>query len=140
MSRIFPTPTLRSLAVAGILSTAALSVPAAAHAQTGGAERALLGRVAISAAVPLVATWQPAVQVQGLEVNGERALLARTAHGPDLDPAGAGEARATLARPVDGARALLGRWTTDDSPASRRILVGESRRGPALETLDGARP
>lgn len=118
MSAISHDFALRSLAVAGILSLAALAAPAASQAQTGHPTRALLNRVALPSVAPGMALSQPAVPVQAPAdgVNGERALLARTAHSPDLDPAAPGTPRATLAVPVDGERALLGRWSEGARP------------------------
>ncbi|MGH7518115.1 MAG: hypothetical protein ACREOC_11705 [Gemmatimonadales bacterium] len=101
----------RSFAVTAILSLAALGAPAAMHAQTGYADRALLNRVALTSVAPTVRLSQLAVplQVTPGAVNGERALLAQTAHDSDLDPAETRTPSATPAMPVDGARALLGR-------------------------------
>lgn len=107
---------LRSLAVAGILSLAALGAPATSHAQTH-ATRALLNRVVLPSVAPRMAFSQPAVPALAADaVNGERALLARTAHGADLDPAGPGSPLAPPALPVDGARALLDRWSEGGRP------------------------
>jgi hypothetical protein len=107
---------LRSFAVAGILSLAALGTPTTAHAQTH-ATRALLNRVALPSVAPRMAFSQTTVPAPAADaVNGERALLARTAYGADLDPAGRGSSLAPLALPVDGARALLGRWSEGGRP------------------------
>ncbi len=109
---------LRSLAAIGILSAAGLAAPAASLAQAGAADRALLNRVAISAPTPHRHSSGPAgfASLDAGAVSGERALLARTTPGSHLAPAGLSRPAAT-APPVDGSRALLGRWSTADLAA-----------------------
>ncbi|MGH7629447.1 MAG: hypothetical protein ACREOF_08645 [Gemmatimonadales bacterium] len=112
MSRIPHASTLRSLFLAGTLSAAALAAPRASHAQTGHAYRALLNRVALPSVAPhAVALWQTAASLEATAgtVSGERALLARTAYNPALDPAGPDTSQPTPSLAVDGGRALLGR-------------------------------
>jgi hypothetical protein len=98
---------LRTLSVAGIITAAATVAPAAAYAQHAPGERVLLTRVALPASGATSRTLPPLVDPSGvLVVDGERALLARTATGQ----AGAQMPVDTFAvRPMDGARTLLGR-------------------------------
>lgn len=112
MSARSHTSTLRPIALAAIIS-AAVGAPTAAHAQTGQGYRVLLNPVAPTSFAADLTAWRSGVPVQlpASAVTGERALLARTAHGPERDPAGPATPRAIPAAPVDGARALLGRWS-----------------------------
>jgi hypothetical protein len=90
---------------AGILAVAALTAPSAAHAQTSS-EKALLNRLARTTYVPnsaAVHSWA-ASSISSGAVDGERALLARTAAigGSTV------EAVDTATQSTDGAYALLG--------------------------------
>jgi hypothetical protein len=113
MSRTVHPPILRSLSLAGILTTAALVAVPTVHAQEG--ERALLNQVGVSAQ-GLVTS-----DVAGMSVSGERALLGHVR--PDLIAEVSRFERLasdSLARPIDGAEALMGRRITIE--ASRRSV------------------
>lgn len=107
MSRTTHPSRLRTLSVAGIITAAAIAAPAASHAQHAPGERALLSPVAFPGSGVASRTLRPPADPNVVPViDGERALLARTATGH----VGAPVAVDTFAvQPADGARALLGR-------------------------------
>jgi hypothetical protein len=102
--------TSRSLRLAGILAAAALVAPAAAHAQTGDGERALLNHITAPASAITAIAFRPVEHTAFYEsVNGERALAVRIPTAPVapgvFDRALGGP---LVASPIDGGRALLG--------------------------------
>jgi hypothetical protein len=114
MSRTIQFLGLRILA-AGALFGTSLMFPASADAQTGGPERALLNYTVAAPHLPsLNAPWAPgAGNPQTGTGEAERALLGRTA----ADQTETSYRKPTSAisqengAPVDGERALLGKWT-----------------------------
>ncbi len=98
MSRITHTSAIQPLAVAAILTVAALATPTASHAQTAQAERALLNHMAVPFTV---------AASTGGAVTGERALLARIPAGDSVVLLARADSFAVA--PVDGRRALIGR-------------------------------
>lgn len=114
MSRTIHSLGLQILTAGGLLGTS-LIVPATAHAQTGGQERALLNYTVASAYVTgPVAFWAPAPGLARSGTDeGVRALLGRAeadpASTPYREPTSA--ASQVNAWPVNGERALLGKRT-----------------------------
>jgi hypothetical protein len=114
MSRTIHFLGLQILAAGGLLGTSLL-VPATADAQTGGTERALLNyTVATSYVADPVAFWAPAPALarNGTD-EGARALLGRADSDPTSTPYQEPTSAASQVnvRPVNGERALLGKWT-----------------------------
>ena len=106
--------TSRSLRLAGILTAVALVAPAAAHAQTGDGERALLNHVAAPAGATAARALRlaAAYSVSQEPIDGLRALAVRV----PVTPFASGDFGAVGAQPIaevqiTGARALLGRFT-----------------------------
>jgi hypothetical protein len=93
----------RAVTFAGLLALAGLALANAAHAQTVGAERALLNKT--DAPFDVSETKAPPV------VDGARALLGQpggSERSPGLPPAGSSRLTLGGAYRIDGARALLG--------------------------------
>jgi len=126
MSSSSPALILRALAAIGVLTAASLAAPSAAHAQTSLADRALLNRATIpsdawrAAQSPFASLFAATAAT----VNGERALLARSAPAPDRLSAGPTTSAARAVSPVDGARALLGSWNTAAAAVAARRPAG----------------
>lgn len=114
MSRSFAITSIRAFATAGVLLGAAL-VPGVVRAQDVTPQRALLNTVP-ARSVPVAfldrsAAFEPR-EVRA--VSGETALMARVEA-----PAPPVQSPIQDAEPIDGARALLGRWrTTEDVPTA----------------------
>lgn len=102
MSRSTLSLTHRTVTLAGLLAFASLALPSAAHAQTIGAERALLNKTD----APVSASDQKDARV----IDGARALLGRPGAGDPqvFHPAEATRSAVVGAYRVDGLRALLG--------------------------------
>jgi hypothetical protein len=114
MSRTIHSLGLQILAAGGLLGTS-LIVPATADAQTSGPERALLNYAVITPYVAgPVAFWAPTAgpAPSGTD-EGARALLGRAEADPTSTPyrEPTNAASQVNARPVNGERALLDKWT-----------------------------
>ena len=115
-------PASRSLVATAVLTLAALAAPAAAQAQSGVADRALLNRAAIGSIVrPALPRWSAEPTESAVAVaDGERALLARTEPGPHTESAGG--------KPLNAERALLGRYLgrSGSTRATRAGIPGDA--------------
>lgn len=111
MSRMTHISTARSALVAGMLTAAALGVPAVGKAQTGDGERALLNHVTAPSGATAARALRIAAEyvVSPDPVDGQRALAVRVVSAPfaagDFDVV---VARAIAQAHITGARALLG--------------------------------
>lgn len=107
MSRTTRTFLLRSLSPAGILTAVALVAAPTVHGQDG--RRALLNQISVPA--PSVAAYD----VPGVPVNSEGALLGHFS--PNFIAKAGFELLASdsVAQMIDGAQALMGRWTTAEA-------------------------
>jgi hypothetical protein len=110
MLRTTDISTSRSLRLAGILAAAALVAPAAAHAQIGDRERALLNHITAPANAITAIAFRSAEHTAFYESgNGERALAVRI-HAAPVAPGVVDRVlgQPLVVSPIDGGRALLG--------------------------------